>query len=83
MTRDEYNAKLQEVQAMWPGASCRVKPSYHRETLMASYFQVYWDGQWHTLGTQTLPFDADSTYQWNEIMELGLRGAFANSLMHS
>lgn len=83
MSRDEYNAKVQELMAMW-GDSCRVRPGYGvGSKLLASYFEVYWDGQWRQLGVQFDPFTWNTRYEWNETTELRLRGEFAKALIHS
>jgi hypothetical protein len=84
MTQAEYNAKVQELQAMWGDAS-RIGTHYDRKTgeITEAYFQVYWDGHWRTLGRQKQPFQPDSTYEWSEVIEMELRGAFAGALMHS
>lgn len=83
MTREEYNAKVQELQAMWGDAS-RVEAARSKGgTITESYFQVYWDGRWHTLGNQRDPFTSEASYEWDETRELKLRGLFAGALIHS
>lgn len=83
MTQAEYNAKVQELQAMW-GDSSRVEAiSSKGGTITQGWFQVYWDGRWHTLGRQRNPFTSEATYEWDENLELRLRGSFAGALAHS
>jgi hypothetical protein len=82
MTRDEYNAKVQELQAMW-GDACKVNGHYYKEKLERSTFCVFWDGWWHVLGVEDHPFTPEASYQWSDALELRLRGEFASALMHS
>jgi hypothetical protein len=82
MTQSEYNAKLQELQAMW-GDDCRIHRQWKGEELTAALFQVYWDGHWRTLGRQKLPFTDATTYEWEDVLELELRGSFAGALARS
>lgn len=81
MTRDEYNTKVQEIQAMWPEHAQRITPSYRGEELVAAYFEVYWNGQWHSVGVQENPFKKNASYRWYE--PVWLRGEFARALIHS
>lgn len=83
MNQTEYNAKVQELQDMWPDEASRMVPYYSDEKLTESRFQVYWDGQWHTLGWQNMPFRHTATYEWDDVLELRLRGEFAAALIHS
>jgi hypothetical protein len=66
MTRDEYNKKIQSIQAVWPEDSCRFET--FRETvegpISEARFQVYLD-HWRTLGIQRRPFNPDSIYEWS------------------
>ncbi len=84
MTRDEYNAKVQELQAMW-GDAARIGTYRDPKTgqITEAYFQVYWDGFWRLLGRQYMPFTPEARYEWWEPVELELRGYFAGALMHS
>ena len=83
MNRDEYNAKVQELQAMW-GDKSRVMPSHGvSDKLVAAYFEVYWDGRWHQLGCQRNPFTPGASYEWCEGDEIRLCGEFAAALIHS
>jgi hypothetical protein len=84
MTQAEYNAKVQELQEMWGDAS-RVAPHISKDLQRVTHarFQVYWDGRWQTLGTQHNPFTPEATYEWDEELELRLRGSFADALAHS
>lgn len=83
MTRDEYNAKVQELQAMW-GDMARIRPSHGVSgKIEAAYFEVYWDGHWRTLGVQRYPFTPETSYRWDELEERHLRGSFAGALIHS
>lgn len=83
MTRDEYNAKVQELQQMW-GDMSRIRVSHGvTNQIQAAYFEVYWDGQWRTLGVQRRPFTPETTYEWGEPEEMRLRGSFAGALIHS
>lgn len=84
MNQAEYNAKVQEIQAMWPPEATRIQIFHSRvQEITSSHFQVYWDGQWHTLGSQRNPFTYQATYEWHDVLELKLRGAFAGALIHS
>lgn len=85
MTQTEYNAKLQEMQRMWPGCANRVCTDTDSKTgrIHQAYFQIYLDGQWHTLGRQHDPFTPEATYEWWDDLEHRLCGAFAGALMHS
>jgi hypothetical protein len=66
MTRDEYNKKVQAMQAVWPESALRFKKLYDRsERLTGVRFQVYLD-HWRTLGTQQHPFQPFAEYEWNE-----------------
>ena len=83
MTQAEYNAKVQELQAMWGDASSfGTHHDKHGQMTMA-FFQVYWDGVHHVLGRQRKPLMPDSTYEWDEDAEMLLRGSFAGALAHS
>jgi len=83
MTRDEYNAKVQELQYMW-GDMSRVRPSYGvSDKLQAAYFEVYWDGQWHQLGVQRYPFTDRVSYEWNDGEDINMRAKFADALVRS
>jgi hypothetical protein len=89
MTRDEYNAKVQEMQRMFldtrvdavvANGSNRL---YHEGQILASHFRVHWNGHWHTLGTEHFPMSHDVNRQWYDELEYKLRGEFASSLMCS
>lgn len=83
MTQAEYNAKVQELQAMWGDAS-KLRTHHDKDGALTSVsFEVYWDSHWHRIGWQDRPFKPDTAYYWNETVELRLRGEFARELMHS
>jgi len=82
MTQAKYNTKVQELQEMW-GDACRARPHYHEGRLMRATFDVYWDGRWQTLGWQHNPMTPQVRYEWEDVLELELRGAFAAALIHS
>lgn len=89
MTRDEYNAKVQEMQRMF--AETRVRPVYadgknsqFREgELLESIFEVYWDGAWHCLGYERFPMSDHTTREWWEMREYKLRAQFVDALVTS
>lgn len=83
MTQAEYNAKVQEIQVMWGDENCRFWTHRSQEGVLRSVdFQVSFDG-WHTLGTQHEPFTGEYWYEWCDLVELKLRGAFAGAAIHS
>lgn len=75
MTRDEYNAKVQEVM-LWP-IPHRVRPEYFRSVtninelpkLWRAVFEVYY-GDWIALGWQYNPFQPNVEYEWNETLAI-------------
>lgn len=85
MTQAEYNAKIQEMQRMWPGDSHRIRTHTDSKTghIYQTYFQIYWDGCWYTLGQQYEPFTPEVRYEWWDVVEYKLRGKFADALIHS
>lgn len=84
MTQAEYNAKVQEMQAMWPAEAHRIDTTRDREGFITcAYFQVSWDGAWQTVGGQRNPFRDDTTYFWYEDDAMRLQGQFAASVAHS
>lgn len=82
MTQAEYNAKVQEMQQMW-GDAAHILTNHRDGKLVSADFAVYWDGRLHNLGRQEKPFTPETTYSWNETLELELRGKFAAALIHS
>ena len=83
MTQAEYNAKVQELQSMWGNASSFGTHHDKSGRMTEAFFQVYWDGWYRVLGRQKNPFTPEVTYEWDEVLELALRGAFADALAHS
>lgn len=87
MTRDEYNARIQAIQKMWPAGATRIDKEYDTRgrapVLKRAVFEVYWSGRWHSLGWETDPLTTAARRGWNETLELKLRGAFAGELMKS
>lgn len=89
MTRDEYNANIQDMQLMF--ANTRVKPVYSDGSnhlypsgqLLEAQFQVYWNGQWHTVGWERRPMTPEVECSWNETLQYRLMGEFSASLAHS
>lgn len=80
MTRDEYNKKIQTMQAVWPESALRFRKLYDRtDHLTAVKFEVYLD-RWRTLGTQQYPFQPFAEYSWDEDEEARVMYHFAGGV---
>lgn len=83
MTRQQYNAKIQEIQAM--GFENRVVARHAEATgyIHQALFEVYWSGKWHCLGYARPPFRADAEFFWDDDKAIELQAQFATELVHS
>lgn len=79
MTRDEYNKKMQTIQALWPANGQRLYRRWYKENLNTVLFQVYLD-RWRTLGEQRRPFKPDTEYRWDDEEEARVLYHFAGGI---
>lgn len=78
MTSDDFNKKVEEARWLWPDDGFRVQTNRDRAGKMVSAeFQVYSDGQWHTVGTQWNPLAPDAECEWSYATDLELRAKLA------
>lgn len=79
MDRDKYNSLVQGMQELFP--ETRFATFYEKDgRIREARFEVFCDG-WKWVGTQRRPFSDNSTYSWDDDLELRLRGAFGKAVL--
>lgn len=91
MDQATYNARVQEMQAMWPDDGHRVRavvadgrnPAFREGELLSANFEVYWDGHWHLVGREDFPMSSRVSRFWNEDEAIKLMARFAHALVNT